>query len=145
MFFNNVFIEINDIENGFLWIFKEPKRLRMASYNLWVQNQEILVSIGFEILEFEKFNWAQMHKQLRAVVELVARYSNVTLDKYSALEFINRTLSRTSSEWIRRLLWLPDPDDIAFTRSLNACILHSTYICQFVLYLKTIHWNRYLE
>lgn len=129
--FNNVFIEINDIENGFLWIFKEPKRLRMASYNLWVQNQEIL--------ELEKFNRAQMHKQLRAVVEPVARYSDVSLDKYPALEFINRTLSRTSSEWIRRLLWLPDPDDIAFTRSLNACILHSTYICQFVLYLKTIH------
>ena len=63
----------------------------MASYNLWVQNQEILVSIGFEIHK-------QMHKQLRAVVEPVARYSNVTLDKYSALEFINRTLSRTSSE-----------------------------------------------
>ena len=70
----------------------------MASYNLWEQNQEILVSIGFEILELEKFNRAQMHKQLRAVVEPVARYSDVTLEKYPALEFINRTLSRTSSE-----------------------------------------------
>lgn len=124
-----MFIEINDIE--------------MASYNLWVQNQEILVSIGFEILELEKFNRAQMHKQLRAVVEPVARYSDVTLDKYPALEFINRTLSRTSSEWIRRLLWLPDPDDIAFTKSLNACTWMLTLHVH--LSIRTLFKNDSLE
>lgn len=136
-----MFIEINDIENGFLWIFKEPKRLRMASYNLWVQNQEILVSIGFEILELEKFNRAQMHKQLRAVVEPVARYSDVTLDKYPALEFINRTLSRN-------LFWVNSASPLTSRSGRHS--IHQIFECLYItlhvhLSIRTLFKNDSLE
>ena len=51
----------------------------------------------------------------------------VTLDKYPDLEFFSRKLSMASSEWTRRLLCLSDPDNMAFTRSLNACNGHSKH------------------
>ena len=44
----------------------------------------------------------------------VARYNFVTLVKYPLHEFFGRRLSRASSEWTQRLLWLSSPDNMAF-------------------------------
>ena len=71
----------------------------------------------------------------------VSRYNLVLLDKYPALEFFSRRLSKASSEWKRRLLChsRSTPEHMTSTvRSLNACKEHSRTVWIRLLLLDSL-------